>query len=350
MLLNGPTLMLPLIVVFASGEIFDFDNVTNTAEITEAMEEVTEKELREMSNVSCSKYFDKYCLSPKIYKHCTTCGIQKIYQHNGIINKIYGGRESVPHSWPWMASLYESVTQRWHANGTLQNKTHSKIICAASLISEKHAITATHCLLDRKAEKNVKQNRWYLVKETLSTGFFLRFADHHRNDWKFESQVDVPIQGFTIYKSSTDDIDGDVAILELEWPVDFTPKVHPVCLPPPNLDLEEETKCMAVGWGLLNRLPPIQAPTLQETEMRIISPILCVIRSQTFQVDMHVCAYEPEKGVLNGDSGGGLYCKIHPDDEQWYLYGVTSFSWLSTGVSGFSRVPYYVDWIHKMIK
>ncbi|VUZ39759.1 unnamed protein product [Hymenolepis diminuta] len=326
------------------------------------------------SNASCSKYFDKYCevkdtenpyclyrkyksdeeyeilsLSPKVYKHCRTCGIQQLHKYDRIVSKIYGGRESVPHSWPWMAGLFISVNQIRNINGPPRPQMHQEMVCASSLISEKHAVTATHCLLSSLVELQIEEKRWYFVKDTLNVCLFLRFGDHHRNNQYFEPQVDVPVMRFMIYKSGPDSLDGDVAIVELERPVEFTPEIHPVCLPPPNLNLEAETKCIAVGWGLLNRNPPILSPTLQELEIRIVSPVLCLALSQIFRLDMQVCAFKPEKGVLNGDSGGGLYCKIHPDDEQWYLYGITSYTFWPTGVSGFSRVPYYVEWIHQNI-
>ncbi|KAM3184597.1 hypothetical protein ACTXT7_008034 [Hymenolepis weldensis] len=203
----------------------------------------------EFGKASCSKYFDKYCpvkdswnphcayrknkseeqyevlnISPSLYKHCTTCGIKQIYETNGYAYKIYGGRESVPHSWPWIAGMYESTTGGWYAHVTLQNYTRTGMICAASLISEKYAITAAHCLIEPK--KQVMEKRWYLVSETLKRFLFLRFGDHHRSNWWFEPQVDVPILGFTIYKSDNDEFFGDVAILELEGPVSFNNYNH----------------------------------------------------------------------------------------------------------------------------
>nr|CDS25830.1 serine protease-like [Hymenolepis microstoma] len=373
MLLNRLALLSVLLITLGAGEIFDSDVIIIYPETAAPLQEAMGSEPQ--TNVSCGEYFDRYCLvrdannphciyrkdksgkgfakmymSPEIYKHCKICGIQQIYKRKAITNKIYGGTESMPHSWPWMAGLYESVTRRRHVHVPIRNKTYSKIICGASLISEKHAITATHCLLDSDNKKAFVRNRWYSVKDALSKKLFLRFGDHHRHDWSFEPQLDVSIRRFAINKSATKVFDGDVAIIELERPLNFTRAIHPVCLPPPNLVLEVSTKCMAVGWGLLNQFPPVPSPSLQETEMRIVSPSLCLSRVCKFRPGAHICAYEPEKGLLRGDYGGGLYCKIHPNDNQWYLYGVSSFSWLTTSVTGFSHVPHYANWIHQMIK
>lgn len=48
-----------------------------------------------------------------------------------------------------------------------------------------------------------------------------------------------------------------------------------------------------------------------------------------------------------GDSGGGLYCRLHQNDKQWYLYGVTSVGTTPDGPGVFAYVPRYADWIHR---
>lgn len=53
MLLDTLILLL-LFVTFTLGQLADFEDATDTVEVTTLMEEHT-------SNASCSKYFDKYC-------------------------------------------------------------------------------------------------------------------------------------------------------------------------------------------------------------------------------------------------------------------------------------------------
>nr|CDS27810.1 trypsin-like protease [Hymenolepis microstoma] len=356
-------------ITIALRQFTDFVDATDTAvDVTTSIEVRT-------SNASCSKYFDKYCevkdienpycvyqkyktdteyeilnLSPKVHKLCRTCGLQQLHKYDRVINKIYGGREAVPHSWPWMAGLFVWNNNNNNINTLFQRQIHPQMICASTLISEKHAITAAHCLKNSLKCMQIVEKQWYPTQKTRNIRFFLRFGDHLRNDQYFEPQIDIHVLRFMIYKSGVDSFDGDVAILELERPVEFTPEIHPLCLPPPNLNLEEETGCIAVGWGLLDKNPPIFAQTLQEVEIEIASPAKCLSESQSFRLDMQVCALHSKTGVLNGDSGGGLYCKIHPDDQQWYLYGIISYTQWPAGFSGFSRVPYYVEWIHENAK
>ncbi|VDN96612.1 unnamed protein product [Rodentolepis nana] len=311
----------------------DFVDAINTADVATLLKVRS-------SNASCN-------LSPKVHKFCKTCGLQQLHKYDNTITKIYGGRESVPHSWPWMAGLF-LVNNKLHT--ILRRQLRPQMVCGSTLISEKHAITAAHCLRNSLKNIHIVEKQWYFIKKTQSLLFFLRFGDHQCDDQYFEPQVDIPVLRFMIYKSGVDGLDGDVAILELEQPVEFTPEIHPVCLPPPNLNLEEGTKCVAAGWGLISKTPPIMAPNLQEVEIVIASPAKCLGESPAFRLDMQVCAFNSKTSVLNGDSGSGLYCKIHPDDQQWYLYGTTSYTLWPNGLSGFSRVPYYVKWIHENIK
>ncbi|NXO00502.1 PRS27 protease, partial [Rhinopomastus cyanomelas] len=42
---------------------------------------------------------------------------------------------------------------------------------------------------------------------------------------------------------------GDIALAQLAWPVAFSSRVLPVCLPSPTLSFPPGTRCVATGWG-----------------------------------------------------------------------------------------------------
>ncbi|VDO16662.1 unnamed protein product [Rodentolepis nana] len=246
MLLNRPTLLLIALVSLGVGDIVATPMETTTASSQEASSSEPQ------NNVSCGEYFDQFCevkdaqnphclyrkdtldeeyrkmgkwksyMSPEIHKHCKICGTRRTYQRKPIINKIYGGIEAMPHSWPWMAGLYESVPLRRDLDVPVQRRTYSKIICGATLISQKHAITATHCLLGENYGKVLMKKQWYPINETAHKKLFLRFGDHHRNDWPFEPQLDIYIRRFMISRSNRYVLNGGLAILELERPLNFS--------------------------------------------------------------------------------------------------------------------------------
>ncbi|VDO13400.1 unnamed protein product [Rodentolepis nana] len=58
----------------------------------------------------------------------------------------------------------------------------------------------------------------------------------------------------------------------------------------------------------------------------------------------HVCASVSTKVPGNLSNGGGLYCKIHPDDNQYYLIGLPTFGWQTTGLfASISPLMRYID-------
>lgn len=66
------------------------------------------------------------------------CGLQAI-KPRGMFQRVVGGDECVPHSWPWAASLQWLMVDYpnspfWH-------------VCGATLISRDFCLTAAHCVL-----------------------------------------------------------------------------------------------------------------------------------------------------------------------------------------------------------
>merc|ERR1712241_251244 len=59
-----------------------------------------------------------------------TCGLRKVFSFN-----IAGGENTNPGDWPWMALLIYSQ----------DNRTTGEL-CAGTLISRKHVVTAAHCV------------------------------------------------------------------------------------------------------------------------------------------------------------------------------------------------------------
>lgn len=73
-------------------------------------------------------------------------------------------------------------------------------------------------------------------------------------------------------------------------------RIQPVCMPPPNFNLAENDKCIAVGWGRIHRNAAELASSLHEVDLRIKNMAYC----KSFLIkrslrDAQLCAYSPEK-------------------------------------------------------
>ena len=108
--------------------------------------------------------------------------------------------------------------------------------CSGVLVSNKHVITAAHCL------KNYHHN-----------DFFLRFGDH-LTDVKEIYEEDVTIDKWILHSDFQRTLAGkDIAVIVLKSPITFNKFIRSICLPS-NKDkhISELNHCYISGWDLKN--------------------------------------------------------------------------------------------------
>lgn len=193
----------------------------------------------------------------------------------------------------------------------------------------------------------------------------------------------------------------DISVLRMEEPVRFTDFIRPVCLPPPNAEVQDGRMCTVIGWGQLyetgrifrkflltrfttcnsiNHIPPspLTADTLQQVQVPLVSTEEC--RKRTLFLPLYrltnnmFCAGFDRGGrdACLGDSGGPLMCEVYSpiplsvkllcicnyrrlhkeQDGRWTLQGVTSNGYGCArpnrpGV--YTKVSRYVAWIGQII-
>merc|ERR1711913_1171 len=249
------------------------------------------------------------------------CGVENAPTTN---SRIQGGSFAAPNQYPWMVRL----------SG-----------CGGSLISDRHVLTAFHCIVDIARSGN----DW--------TGEYLKVGVHDQYDpddfqW-------APIKTAVWPKFTDGDYpepgelgDHDIAIVILKEPVTFGKKIQPVCLPA-NKDLvyDGET-CLAMGWGRHTLGDRSQSRYLRkvplevEGTMRNKNYFTTFIRRNAANSVMEVCG---------GDSGGPL---VHQDPatSRWTVIG-TVFGGHYNCTSGtgewgesiWNKVTAHLDWINEVL-
>ncbi|NXU92810.1 ACRO protein, partial [Xiphorhynchus elegans] len=121
----------------------------------------------------------------------------------------------------------------------------------------------------------------------------------------------------------------DIALLELDKPVQCNRYIQVGCVPDPTQRVSKLKTCYIAGWGATIEGVFATADVLQEAKVHLIDLKLCnsswwyagLIKSQ------HLCAGYPEGKISSckGDSGGPLMCKDNFDDFFWVV-GVTSWA------------------------
>ena len=141
----------------------------------------------------------------------------------------------------------------------------------------------------------------------------------------------------------------DIALVKLSEKLDFSKKhshISPICLPNRNEEVNENSKCQAVGWGKTssNSKP---SSVLKYVDQNIINKKKCK-KAYPDLTNKHICANHHGETTCNGDSGGPLECMRQ--DGSWVLQGITSFGNVKCGDSPsvFSKVSKHLKWIHRI--
>uniref|UniRef100_A0AAR5PS75 Peptidase S1 domain-containing protein n=1 Tax=Dendroctonus ponderosae TaxID=77166 RepID=A0AAR5PS75_DENPD len=220
------------------------------------------------------------------------------------------GESTSPGQWPWHAALY------------VLTGTELKYTCGATLVSDRHAVTAGHCVTKPRTNMVVQKDRLvlYLGKYSLTS-----FGGNVQ-DRQIEA-IDVhPQYNASIYFN-------DIALLTLSAPIEVTDFVRPCCLwteERTSLDALVGRKGTVVGWGINEKGELSQ--NLMRIELPVISNTDCLFSNRNFfsQFLSHnnFCAgFQNDTAVCNGDSGGGM---VFPRSDTtgpntvWQLRGIVS--------------------------
>ncbi|XP_062545260.1 CLIP domain-containing serine protease B15-like [Armigeres subalbatus] len=274
-----------------------------------------------------------------ILKNCATCGELEQTAGDLVVNRITGGSEAEPGSYPWAALLI------------YMGRTVTKSLCGGVLISLQHVLTAAHCI------EGLPRN-WRLHGVHLGHTDNLQNCSHIENGKNCKQEYVVQR---TIIHEQYDRLlnshVNDIALLHLAKEVTLSAYIKPICLPLDdrlqNMPVENE-QFTVVGWGETET--GYNSPKLLQVSVTGRNLDMCNRVFQNHKIrlsDTQLCVGgEGGKDSCRGDSGGPLMRRI---GNVWYLTGMVSFGDRTCGVrnqpSVYTNVVSYIDWIeHQMIE
>uniref|UniRef100_A0A3Q2QTF9 Peptidase S1 domain-containing protein n=1 Tax=Fundulus heteroclitus TaxID=8078 RepID=A0A3Q2QTF9_FUNHE len=160
-------------------------------------------------------------------------------------NRIVGGEEAPPGSWPWQVSLHTSAH-----------------FCGGSLINDQWVLTAAHFDAIKDAEI-----------PSLVTVYLGRQSQEGSNPNEVVRKV-AQIVSHPDYNSRTPN--NDIALLKLSKPVSFTSYISPVCLAASKSIFSSGVNTWITGWGTIGSGVPLPSPqNLMEVEVPIVENSQC---------------------------------------------------------------------------
>ena len=227
------------------------------------------------------------------------CGVTSLYPQT----KVVGGKNAAFGAWPWQVSVRKVSFFGF-------SSTHR---CGGAVISSEWIATAGHCVEDLALQSiRIRVGEYDFSSISEPYPYIERAA---------RRKVVHPKYNFYTYEN-------DLALVQLDQPIQFPPHIAPICLPPDNIDLLGKNATVT-GWGRLNEggtLPTI----LQEVRVPIVSNDKCKdmflnAGRPEYIPDIFLCAGYEEGGrdSCQGDSGGPL--QVRGDDGKWFLAGIISW-------------------------
>lgn len=256
---------------------------------------------------SCSGYVCNF------RQQCGEAAMNRLTPRGSQAGYIVNGEDSLPGEWPHYVRL--SIH---HGGGSMG-------VCGGVLISDRHVLTAGHCVVNPQTKQTISPNAMEVI-----------LADYNR-DHKDPGEMTMRASHICRANGYSDTYatQNDWAVLTLPQNVAFSDNVRPACLPYEPIDTTK-AMCFVVGMGVVSQRNQGQwKPILQKMRVTEVSCARSNWGISEQDRSRHCFTkFNAPGDSCGGDSGGPIICLgAH---KRWTVVGLVSYG--SVGCDGTSKV------------
>lgn len=221
--------------------------------------------------------------------HVGECGVPRIQPSLEASDRIEGGKEAVPGSWPWHVQL---------------NKRSGHHLCSGALIDDHHVLTAAKCLWKLKNVRDLTV-----------------LAGAHSRDTVEEGQRSADIEEACVYKGYQGKHENNIAILKLKTPFKRSDTIQPICLPESNAPVVGGWNVYGTGYGHTHEHHDSVVHGLSQARVKTVANNVCYDENDTEVPKSVFCTVYDLGSPCMHDIGGPVTNKVNG---LWTIHGVVS--------------------------
>ncbi|KAL3205726.1 hypothetical protein MRX96_040682 [Rhipicephalus microplus] len=177
------------------------------------------------------------------------CGVPRIQPHLEAEDRIEGGKEAVPGSWPWHVQVNTRL-----GPPPLQRRAHRR---------------TTRC----------HDGLLHLVRKLKNIGVLKVLAGAHSRDAVLEGERSADVEEACVFKGYQGGHENNIAVLKLKTPLNRTDTIQPICLP--SAPVVGGWNVYATGYGHTHHDHDSPVKGLSQARVKTVANNVCYDENDT---------------------------------------------------------------------